>query len=122
MSDVIERFWAKLPGGSRDALVNGLSASELQSVLLDVSRERAAKVTPARLLQRWQQDRFVRPSPADPRQLVKTRQRLWERLPARFEGVELSPVTPLGTCSAVATINQNQVVGTTRGTEVASDQ
>ncbi|HET6986453.1 MAG TPA: hypothetical protein VFI00_07540 [Kribbella sp.] len=121
MGDVSERFWAKLPDGSRDALVDGLSASELQSVLLDVSRERAAKVTPSRLLQRWQQDRFVRPSPADPRQLVKTQQRLWERLPARFEGVELSPVTPLGTCSAVANINQNQVVSTIRGTEVASD-
>lgn len=121
MGDVSERFWAKLPDGSRDALVDGLSASELQSVLLDVSRERAAKVTPARLLQRWQQDRFVRPSPTDPRQLVQTQQRLWERLPARFEGVELSPVTPLGTCSAIATINQNQVVSTIRGTEVASD-
>ncbi len=100
MGDVSERVWAKLPDGSRDALVDGLSASELQSVLLEVSRERAAKVTPARLLQRWQQDRFVRPSLADPRQLVKTQARLWERLPARFEGVELSPVTPLGTCSA----------------------
>ncbi|MEV0803123.1 hypothetical protein AB0I34_35920 [Kribbella sp. NPDC050281] len=121
MGDVSERFWAKLPEGSRDALVDGLSQSELQSVLLDVNRRRAAKVTPARLLQRWQQDRFVRPGPADPRQLVKTQQRLWERLPARFEGVELSPVAPLGTCSAMSTINQNQVVSTIRGTEVASD-
>ena len=30
-------------------------------------------------------------------------------------------MTPLGTCSAVATINQHQVVSTIRGTEVASD-
>jgi len=121
MGDVSERFWAKLPDGSRDALVDGLSASELQSVLLDVSRERAAKVTPARLLQRWRQDRFVRPSTSDPRQLAKTHQRLWEALPEQFAGVELSPVTPLGTCSAVATINQHQVLSTIRGTEVASD-
>jgi hypothetical protein len=121
MVNVSERFWAKLPDGSRDALVDGLSQSELQSILLDVTRERAAKVTPARLLQRWQQDRFVRPSTTDPRQLVKTRQRLWERLPEKFAGVELSPVTPLGTCSAMATINQHQVVSTIRGTEVASD-
>ncbi len=121
MSQVSERFWAKLPDGSRDALVDGLSQSELQSVLLDVTRERAAKVTPARLLRRWQQDRFVRPSDINPRQLVKTQQRLWELLPAKFEGVQLSPVTPLGTCSAIATINQNQVVSTIRGTEVASD-
>jgi hypothetical protein len=93
----------------------------LQSVLLDVSRARAAKVTPARLMQRWQEDRFVRPSTVDPRELVKTQQRLWELLPERFDGVELSPVTPLGTCSAMATINQHQVLTTTRSTEVASD-
>ena len=121
MGEITERFWAKLPDGSRDALVDGLGASELQSVLLDVTRERAAKVTPARLLQRWRQDRFVRPSDTDPRKLAKTQQRLWELLPGQFAGVVLSPVTPLGTCSAVATINQNQVVGTIRGTEVASD-
>ena len=121
MGDVSARFWAKLPDGSRDALVDELSQSELQSVLLDVSRERAAKVTPARLLQRWQQDRFVRPSTTDPRRLAKTHQHLWERLPAKFAGVELSPVTPLGTSSAMATINQHQVLSTIRGTEVASD-
>ena len=121
MGDISERFWAKLPGGSRDALVDGLSPSELRSILLDVSRERAAKVTPARLLQQWQQDRFVRPSTSDPRQLARTQQRLWERLPANFTGVELSPVTPLGTSSAMATINQHQVLSTIRGTEVASD-
>ncbi|WP_350280119.1 hypothetical protein [Kribbella sp. HUAS MG21] len=121
MGDVSERFWAKLPAGSRDALVHGLSQSELQSVLLDVTRERAAKVKPARLLQRWQQDRFVQPSSVDPRELVKTQQRLWEVLPEKFAGVQLSPLTPLGTCSAVAPINQHQVVGTIRGTEVASD-
>ncbi|GAA1602413.1 hypothetical protein GCM10009804_68620 [Kribbella hippodromi] len=121
MGQVSERFWAKLPEGSRDALVGGLSQSELQSVLLDVSRERAAKVTPARLLQRWQQDRFVRPSAMDPRQLVKTQRRLWELLPEKFAGVQLSPLTPLGTSSAIAPINQHQVVSTVRGTEVASD-
>ncbi|TCO46366.1 hypothetical protein EV646_107391 [Kribbella antiqua] len=121
MGDVNERVWAKLPEGSRDALIDGLSPTDLQSVLLDVSRGRAAKVTPARLLQRWQQDRFVRPSTTDPRQLVKTQQRLWDALPAQFEGVELSPVTPLGTCSAIATINQHQVLSTMRTTEVASD-
>jgi hypothetical protein len=121
MGDVSERFWAKLPDGSRDALVNGLSQSELQSVLLDVTRERAAKVKPARLLQRWQQDRFVLPAAVDPRELVRTQQRLWEALPEKFAGVQLSPLTPLGTCSAVAPINQHQIVSTIRGTEVASD-
>ncbi|TDD20878.1 hypothetical protein E1218_21755 [Kribbella turkmenica] len=63
----------------------------------------------------------MRPSATDPRRLVRTQQRLWELLPERFAGVALSPVTPLGTCSAVATINQHQILTTMRGTEVASD-
>ncbi|ADB35916.1 hypothetical protein Kfla_6927 [Kribbella flavida DSM 17836] len=121
MTGANERVWSKLPAGSREALVDGLSPSDLQSALLEVSRLRAAKVTPARVLERWRQDRFVQPSQTDPRALVKTQARLWELLPERFAGVELSPVTPLGTCSAVATVNQNKVLSTTRNTEVASD-
>lgn len=121
MSDVGERVWRKLPDGAREGLTAGVSPSELQTVLLEVSRARAAAVTPARVMRRWQEDRFVRPSTADPRALVKTQAMLWERLPERFAGVELSPVTPLGTCSSVATIDQNRVVSTIRSTEVASD-
>ncbi|WP_020390945.1 hypothetical protein [Kribbella catacumbae] len=63
----------------------------------------------------------MRPSGVDPRALVKTQAMLWERLPERFAGVELSPLAPLGTCSAVATVDQNKIVSTIRGTEVASD-
>ncbi|GAA1565498.1 hypothetical protein GCM10009789_18810 [Kribbella sancticallisti] len=121
MSGVSEKVWRKLPEGAREALTNGVSQSELQTALLEVSRSRAAAVTPARLMQRWREDRFVQPSTADPRALVKTQAMLWERLPEQFAGVELSPLTPLGTCSAVATIDQNQVVSTIRGTEVPSD-
>jgi hypothetical protein len=121
MADVGERVWRKIPDGAREAFARGLSPSELQTALLEVSRERAGAVTPARLVQRWREDRFVRPSGVDPRALVKTQAMLWERLPERFAGVEVSPLTPLGTCSAVATIHQNMVVSTARSTEVASD-
>jgi len=121
MGDVGERVWRKVPAAARDALREGLSPSELQTALLDVYRVRAAAVTPARVLRRWQEDRFVQPSTVDPRALVKTQAMLWDRLPERFAGVELSPLAPLGTCSAVATVDQNKIVSTIRGTEVASD-
>lgn len=121
MGDVGERVWRKVPDGAREALARGLSASELQTALLEVSRERAGAVTPARVVRRWREDRFVRPSIVDPRALVRTQAMLWERLPERFAGVELSPLAPLGTCSAVATVDQNKVVSTMRGNEVASD-
>ena len=121
MSSVSEKVWRQLPAGAREALTDGLSPSELQTALLDISRDRAAAVTPARLMQRRRDDRFVQPSTTDPRKLVKTQAMLWDRLPEQFAGVELSPLAPLGTCSAVATINQNQIVSTIRSTEVASD-
>ncbi|MGC4937005.1 hypothetical protein [Kribbella sp. DT2] len=116
-----DRIWSKLPAGTREALVDGLSPSDLQSAFLDVSRERAAKLTPARVLDRWRNDRFVQPSQTDPRALARTQARLWDLLPDRFAGVELSPVTPLGTCSVVSNIHQNMVLSTMRNTEVASD-
>lgn len=121
MNEVARRAWAALPEGSREGLCDGLSPADLQAVLMEVSRSRASRVTPARLMRRRSEDRFVRPSEVDPRRLAKTRAALWEALPARFEGVELSPVAPLGVTSAVSTVPQNNVLSTTRGTEVASD-
>nr|BFE72421.1 hypothetical protein GCM10020092_057220 [Actinoplanes digitatis] len=42
-------------------------------------------------------------------------------LPAPVDGVELAPVTPLGTSSAVAPVSQNRIVTTMRTTEIISD-
>jgi hypothetical protein len=56
--------------------------------------------------------------PAAARQLEA---RMWQLLPQRFAGVELSPVAPLGTCSALAPVDQHRVVSTVRGSEVLSD-
>lgn len=115
------RVWAELPAGARAALESGLSPADLRTVLLSVARHRAGAVDPAELVRRWRDDRFVRPAPSDPRQLARVEGRLWELLPARFAGVELSPVVPLGTCSALGPVDQHRVVSTVRGTEVLSD-
>jgi hypothetical protein len=110
-----------VPEGTRQALESGLAPTDLQTLLMAVARARAQKVTPARVLQRWRQDRFVRPSACDPRLLAQLEATLWRLLPQRFTGVELSPVAPLGTCSAVAPVDQHRVVSTVRGSEVLSD-
>jgi uncharacterized protein (TIGR03083 family) len=47
--------------------------------------------------------------------------RLWQLLPDDFAGVDLSPVTPLGTSSALGPVSQHKVISTTRDTEVVSD-
>ena len=118
---VMERIWRMVTTAPRAALEQQLSPTDLQSLLLGVARTRAGRVTPARVLRRWRQDRFVRPASQDPRALVRVEARLWEMLPESFVGVELSPVAPLGTCSAVATVDQNRVVSTVRGSEVLAD-
>jgi hypothetical protein len=116
-----DRIWAEFDPDARAALEQELIPTDLQTLLLAVSRARAAEVTPARLMRRWREDRFVQPSAHDPRVLAQVEARLWSALPERFAGVELSPVAPLGTCSAIAPVDQNRVVSTVRGSEVVSD-
>ncbi|MEV6596903.1 hypothetical protein AB0M36_08585 [Actinoplanes sp. NPDC051346] len=120
MSTAEQRVWAHLPEGTREALAK-LPGTDLQTLLLSVARARAATVKPADLMRRWREDRFVRPAACDPRAVAAVEARIWQLLPAEFDGVELSPVVPLGTCSAVAPVSQNRIVATIRGSEVLSD-
>jgi len=120
MNDAERRVWARLPAGSREAL-DGLSASDLQTLLLSVAATRSARVRPAELMRRWREDRFVRPAASDPRVQAALEDRLWRLLPAAVEAVELSPVVPLGACAAVGPVSQNRIVTTMRSTEVISD-
>src|SRR5207244_1488088 len=106
---------------ARQALLTGLSPSELRTVLLKVAQVRAAAATPADIVRRWEADPLVRPVTADPRRVALLEAELWRLLPDDVEGVELSPVTPLGTCAAVAPGSQDRIVTTIRGSEVVSD-
>ena len=99
----------------------GMTPTDLQTLLLSVSRARAEQVRAPRLMQRWREDRFVRPSVADPRRLAELDAHLWQHLPSEFEGVVLAPVAPLGSCVATADVDQNRIVSTVRGSEVVSD-
>lgn len=109
-----------LDAAAIDALAKTIPASELWSLLLGVLERRAAARTPASLAQQWTADRFVAPSPIDQRTLLELDRELF-RVAQAFEAVELSPLAPLGACSAVALTGQNRVVSTARGTEVVSD-
>src|SRR5580692_6542460 len=98
---IAERVWRAMPAGSREALTRDLPPTDLQTLLIAVARARADRVTAADVMRRWQQDRFVRPAACDPRRVAAVEARLWQLLPAEFTGIELSPVAPLGTCTAV---------------------
>jgi hypothetical protein len=114
--------WAgvELDAATRDALNDGLAGSELWSLLLGVMERRARQKKPAALLEQWSRDRFVQPSMIDQRTLNALDAHLLATA-AEFEALELAPLAPLGTCSAMGLTSQNKVVSTARGTEVVSD-
>jgi hypothetical protein len=110
----MERTWGRASTGAVDytALASGLAASELWSLLMDVIEQRAEQCTAREVRQKWQR--------IDQRTFNALDGHLFS-VASPFEGVELSPLTPLGTCSATALVSQNKVVSTIRGTEVVSD-
>lgn len=122
MSKIIERIARDL--GVPDILsrlVDALPATDLQSLLLEVYRQRAARQQPAAVLADYEHNRFARPAPASPLRLLRWEQTAFAALPPDFQAIELSPVAPLGTCSAIAAVDQNRVLTTARGTEVVAD-
>ena len=117
----VERVWRSLPVAARRTLELELTPADLRTLQIDLARTRAAEATPASLMRRWVEDRFVAPAATDRRLTARIEGRLWDLLPPQFVAVELSPVVPAGTCSAVAAVDQNRIVSTVRGTEVVSD-
>ena len=97
-----------------------LGGSELQSVLLEVLRQRARARTPAEVLAQYRRDRFVSPAQTDQRESVAIDSHLLAAA-SGFDAIELSPVTPLGTSSTVGLSDQNRVLSALRATEVVSD-
>lgn len=116
------RVLAELANGNAlDALGTNVSGADLTSFLLEVTRRRAAALSPAEVLRRAGADRFVEPGIVDARGLHRVIATVLDSIPATFEFIELAPVAPLGTHSAIATVHQHKVVSTVRGTEVAAD-
>jgi len=116
------RQWtaAGIGDAAREALVSGLAPSALWSLLLEVLARRASARAPADLLRQWRDDPFTRPASVDQRTLLALDAILHAATEA-FEAVELSPLAPLGACSAVALGSQNRIVSALRGTEVVAD-
>jgi hypothetical protein len=103
-------------------LTEDLSGTELNTLLLDVVREKAQKISGPGLLQQYRLNRFVKPSDLPVLELKKAEVELLKLFQSHlFEPVELSPVSVLGSCSAVATVDQNKILSALRGTEVLAD-
>ena len=99
----------------------GLPGADLTTVLLEVQRRRAGRVTPAEVMRNYGRDRFVGPASVGFGALRRAEDAMLAALPAGFEVLTLAPVLPLGAHSAVATVDPRNVIATVRGSEVAAD-
>lgn len=122
MTDRPPRDWAAAGLGGPQALaaLQSLPGAELTSALLELFDRRARARTPADVLRQYERDTFTPPAALDLRLLLRAELRLLDAA-AGFEAIELSPLAPLATSSAVAPTSQNRVVSSIRGTEVVSD-
>ncbi|HET7076634.1 MAG TPA: hypothetical protein VFM49_04220 [Chloroflexia bacterium] len=104
-----------------ELLGEDLAPTDLQSLLLAVFHRRAARQTPRRVLEQYAQNPFVRPAPVAAGALLEIDRLALRVAGPAFEALDLSPLAPLGTCSALAPVDQNRVVSTIRNTEVVAD-
>jgi hypothetical protein len=118
----LRRVLAQAGGpGLLDLLTDQLSGTDLTTLLLEVFRRRASRLTPAEVMRRYRTDRFVAPALTDITALRRAEDMLLSALPDGFQTLVLAPVVPLAAHSAVATVDPRKVIATIRGSEVAAD-
>ncbi len=120
MSKIVERIARALGVPDLDGKLARLAPSDLQSLLLEVARARAAAVTPADLLAQLERAPLLAPSTADARVLHAFDDAALAAAPA-FEAVALAPATPFGACRLLGGIDPANVLGTLRSAEVVAD-
>jgi len=119
-SKIVARIVSELgTPGLVEALSRELPASDLQSLLMEVYRERAAELGAADLMRKAGQG-LVAPCKVDAR-LLNHFDRVAFQLAEGFEAVELAPAGPLGLSHVLGGIDQNNVLTTIRGVEVLGD-
>lgn len=103
-------------------LADGLSGSELSSLLLAVYERKTGKMQPAELLAQYRGNRLVQPADVDMIAMLEAELSVLRHLRERgFMPLALSPVAALGTCSVVAAVSQDKVLSAVRNTEIVAD-
>ncbi|MDQ6421702.1 hypothetical protein RB620_19945 [Paenibacillus sp. LHD-117] len=119
----LEKILKKLGTDNLIALLSErLTGSELNTLLLNVFREKTKLSSPSDLLKRYRENRFVHPAQVEP--IILKRLEIDLLQIAKDNGVtpiQLSPVAPLGSSSVIGMVDQNKVISALRGTEVVPD-
>lgn len=119
---IIERIQKETAAPELLQLLTTMPASDLNSLLMEVMRRKTQQLSPGDLLRSYSANRFVKPSEVDFVSFLTFELELLQKAQAvGFAPLELSPVSPLGSCAVVATVNQNKVLSALRSTEVVAD-
>ncbi|WP_243683888.1 hypothetical protein [Methanosarcina barkeri] len=103
-------------------LITRLSQSEINTLLLALSKEIANKNTPNDILNKYESNRFVKPSELSPIKVKQVEILMLQMAEASgFSSVLLSPASLLGSCSVIAKVDQTNVISATRGLELTAD-
>ena len=102
-------------------LTEKLSNSDRQSLLIEAFRNRSLKTSPSKVLNEYRDNRFY--SPSEIPQAVYNRFDLfaYSLLSGDWHSLDLSPVTPLGTCTSISNLSQNRMLSTIRNSELVAD-
>lgn len=103
-------------------LFAGLSGSALTTALLGLFEARTEPLGLSDVRRQYEQDRFVQPAPVCGLALARVELAALDAAhKAGFATVGLAPLAPLGTHHVIGGTPQNNVVSTSRGTEVTAD-
>ena len=122
-SQIVQKILERI--GRQDelsVLANDLSASDLNSLLLELLELKTNSISAPQLLNLYQENRLVKPADLPVIELKQMELDVLRILSDHgFPPVELSPVTQLGACSVVGPVNQKKILSALRGTEVLAD-
>ena len=120
---ILDSIDAKLGIPNVSELISSrLTGSELNSLLLELFDRTTAKLSAVQLMKLYQQNRLVQPASGDMIAILEQELATLKLLRNRhFTPIELSPVSQLGSCSVIGTVDQKKIVSATRNTEVLAD-
>ena len=99
-----------------------MSFNSLTPILVETMRKKSESIGPGDLLREAEgKCEFFGPSAISQRELCRFQQVYFDGMPENFESIQLPPIAPLGICTALTKLGQNERLTTIRKSEVISD-
>jgi hypothetical protein len=118
---IIARISARLGSDNIIDRLASIPTKDLNSLMIFLYEQRAGSLSVTDILKQSSESRFVKPADIPQRVLVFFDQLAYDLLPSEFEGIELSPLAPLGINSVLAGTDQKNVMAAIRNVEVVAD-